>query len=316
MGGNFDYTQIEKVANLKYREALRKRLDAFDGDAKKAFTGKNALDKNPVYLEDRMTTVPLKVKIVTLENLYTIRKEISPDLNVEKVIDTKVREILKRRLEEFNGDPKKAFTNLEENPIYLNKEKGIRIKRVTISGVSNAVALHDKKDIKGNYILDASGKKQPVDFVNTSNNHHVAIYQDANGDLQESVVSFYEAVTRATLGIPIIDKDYKKEEGWRFLFTMKQNEYFVFPNPATGFNPSEIDLMDEENYARISPNLFRVQKLASKYYVFRHHLETKVDDDKRLQEITWKRLSSLKDIDKLVKVRINHLGQIVSVGEY
>lgn len=97
---------------------------------------------------------------------------------------------------------------------------------------------------------------------------------------------------------------------------MKQNEYFVFPNPATGFNPSEIDLMDEENYARISPNLFRVQKLASKYYVFRHHLETKVDDDKRLQEITWKRLSSLKDIDKLVKVRINHLGQIVSVGEY
>ena len=56
---------------------------------------------------------------------------------------------------------------------------------------------------------------------------------DENGDivyeLDENVVSFYEATTRATLGLPIIDKDYKKEEGWQFQFTMKQNEYFVFP---------------------------------------------------------------------------------------
>lgn len=316
VGGNFDYAQIEKVANRKYREALRKRLDAFNGDAKKAFTGKNALDKNPVYLEDRITTVPLKVKTVTWEHLYTIRKEVSPDLNIEKVVDTKVRETLKKRLEEFNGDPKKAFVNLEENPIYLNKEKGIRIKRVTISGINNAVALHDKKDIKGNCILDVSGNKQPVDFVNTGNNHHVAIYRDAKGNLQEYVVSFYEAVTRATLGIPIIDKDYKKEEVWHFLFTMKQNEYFVFPNPETGFNPNEIDLMDEGNYPEISQNLFRVQKLASKDYVFRHHLETKVDDVASLRDITWKRIQTTNGLKNAIKIRINHVGQIVSVGEY
>ena len=47
---------------------------------------------------------------------------------------------------------------------------------------------------------------------------------------------------------------------------MKQNEYFVFPNEKTGFNPMEIDLLDPNNYAVISPNLFRVQKIGSNDY--------------------------------------------------
>ncbi len=66
----------------------------------------------------------------------------------------------------------------------------------------------------------------------------------------------------------------------------------------------------------ISPNLFRVQKIASKDYVYRLHLETKVEDDKTIRDITWKRINSLANMDKIVKVRINHIGQIVAVGEY
>ena len=100
---------------------------------------------------------------------------------------------------------------------------------------------------------------------------------------------------------------------------MKQNEYFVFPNEKTGFNPKEIDLLDPKNYNEISKNLFRVQKIsktAGRVYMFRHHLETTVDDKKELQEITWKRISSLDKLKNIVKVRINHIGQIVSVGEY
>lgn len=97
---------------------------------------------------------------------------------------------------------------------------------------------------------------------------------------------------------------------------MKQNEYFVFPNKETGFDPNEINLMDPDNYARISPNLFRVQKIATKDYLFRHHLETTVMDVKELQNITWIRITSLKHLNNLVKVRINHIGQIVSIGEY
>ena len=130
------------------------------------------------------------------------------------------------------------------------------------------------------------------------------------------MVSFCEAVMSATLGYPVIDKEYRKGDGWVFLFTMKQNEYFVFPNEKTGFNPNEIDLMNPDNYALISPNLFRVQKLATKNYTFRHHLETTVEENKNLRNITWKRIQNVNGLKGIVKVRINHIGQIVQVGEY
>ena len=275
------------------------------------------MEKNPIYLDELHTQrVPIKIKTVTLDTIYTIRKSISPDLKIDKVVDVKIRRLLEKRLVDYGGDARKAFSNLEDNPIWLNEEKGISIKRVTITGVNNAEPLHCKKDHNGELILDSEGKKQPVDYVNTGNNHHVAIYRDEKGELQENVVSFYEATARAILGEAIVNKAYNDSEGWSFLFSMKQNEYFVFPNENTGFDPNEIDLLDPDNYALISPNLYRVQKITSKDYVFRHHLETTVENKKELQNITWKRVTSLTNFDKIVKVRINHIGQIVFVGEY
>ncbi len=149
--------------------------------------------------------------------------------------------------------------------------------------------------------------------MSTGNNHHVAIFRDENGKLQEEIVSFYEAVHRVNAGLPIINKTLNQELGWEFLFTMKQNEYFVFS--SDDFNPNEIDLLNPENARLISPHLFRVQKITTKDYNFRHHLETTVEDKKELKGHSFKRLG-LSGIEGLVKVRINHLGQIVKVGEY
>ena len=324
-GAGLNEEQILKVAKKSYREALLNRLKEFGNDPKKAFTGKNSLDKNPLFIDILQTQkVPERIRLVNTETIYTIRKDISPDLKIEKVIDAKVKSILESRLKEFNGDGKKAFSNLEENPIWLNKEKGIAIKRVTITGISNAVALHDKKDKEGNLILDKDGKTQPVDFVNTGNNHHVAIYKDGNENLQENVIPFFIATERVSQGLPIIDKTYKNEEGWEFLFSMKQNEYFVFPNEKTGFNPNETDLLNPDNYQVISHNLFRVQTMSKvvygnniiRDYKFRHHLETTVKDNKLLKDVTFKQYKTLTFCNDIVKVRINHIGQIVSVGEY
>ena len=282
--------------------------------------------------KDKGICVPLKVKNYTLETVYTIRKPITPDLKIDKVVDRKIRRILQERIKEY-GDAKKAFSNLEENPIWLNKEKGISIKRVAIYGISNALAIHEKRDKEGNYITDEKGNRIPVDFVNTGNNHHVAIYRkpvlDKNGqpkldddgnmiyELDENVISFYEVVERVNQGLPVIDKNYRADDGWEFLYTLKQNEYFVFPNETTGFDPKDVDLLNPENYAIISPNLFRVQKFSYKNYVFRHHLETSiVDTSIQLKGITWRDFRSSKGLDKIVKVRVNHIGQIVAVGEY
>lgn len=340
VNGTFDCTKIATVASPRYREALLKRMAQFDNDAKKAFSGKNSPDKNPIWLNELHTlNVPERVKTITYETSFTIRKEVSPDLNVEKVVDERIKQILQNRLKEYGGDPKKAFSNLEDNPIWLNKEKGISIKRVTISGINNAVALHDKHDKDGQPILDENGHKQPADFVNTGNNHHVAIFRkpkldkngapilDEKGNLQyeydENVVSFYEATSRAMLGYPIIDKEYKKDEGWQFMFTMKQNEYFVFPRYDDDgnmvFNPLDYDeewFCNPKNYAEISPSLYRVQKIATKNYFFRHHLETTVAEPKELKGITYKPQLGLNGIIGILKVRVNHIGKIVSVGEY
>ena len=315
VGANFTAEVIQTVANKKYREALLQRLAANDNNAKKAFTGKNSLEKNPLYVDEHhLIQVPAKVKTVRLETTYTIRKEISPDLKLDKVIDVKVRTILQQRLDEYGGNAKQAFANLDENPIYLNKEKGITIKRVTITGVANAVPLRAQKDHHGDYILDEKGNRKPVDYVNTGNNHHVAIFLDEAENLQEHVVSFYEATARASMNLPVIDTEYQKENGWKFLFTMKQNDYFVFPNAEKGFNPSDIELANPDNYSLISENLYRVQKFSTKDYVFRHHLETTVEDKNETKNILWKRCG-LAGLTGIVKVRINHLGEIVHVGE-
>lgn len=329
----FDKETIGKVRNPLYKKLLLQRLEDNGNDPKKAFTGKNALDKNPIYLnEEKTEKLPEKVKLVLLEEDFSIRKDVTPDLKIDKVIDKAVRTVLENRLKEFNGDAKKAFVDLNKNPIWLNKEKGIAIKRVTISGVKNAEALHYKKDHFGKPILDANGNKIAVDFVSTGNNHHVAVYRDEKGNLQENVVSLYEAVSRINLGLDIIDKSYKQNEGWQFLFTMKQNELFVFPktekkevvNEETGeitvqevitFDPAEIDLLDPKNKKLISPNLFRVQKIGSGDYWFRHHLETTVESKTEVKEVTYKR-SSLVGIKGIIKARTNHLGDIICVGEY
>lgn len=353
VGRGFDQEKIQTVACERYREALLRRLAEFGGDPKKAFTGKNSLEKNPVWIDEHHSeNVPQKV--TTFETLYTVRKPINKDLNINDkakdrqktiVVDSKVKKILQDRLKEFGGDKSKAFSNLDTNPIWLNKEKGISIKRVSIGEkLGNTFALHSKRDKDGNFIL-SEGEKLATDFVKPDDNHHIAIYRrplidkdtnmprtDEDGNVQyelmESVVTFFEAAIRANNGDPIIDRTYKQNEGWQFLFSLKINEYFVFPRyepvnengeekQMKTFDPEKVDLLNSDNYSLISPNLFRVQKLSSKYYEFRHHLETTVDDsNKELKDVTWKRCTSFDSVKGIVKVRINHIGQIVSVGEY
>lgn len=318
VGGRLTSEIIETVASKREREALQHRLEEFGGDPKKAFTGKNSLDKNPIYLDNiHSKTIGAKVKCVRNKTVYSIRKNIDANLSVDKVMDTRARKLLQDRLAEFGGNAAKAFSNLDENPIWINAEKKIPLKRVTIAeNFEELKAVRNKKGRDGHPILDVNGNPIPNDFVNLRNNHHIAIYEDADGNLQESVVSFFEALNRINAGRPVVDKEFNKSEGWKFLFTMKINEMFVFPNPENGFFPEKMNLMDPKNNQAISPNLFRVQKLASGDYWFRHHLETTLANVKELRDLTWKRILTANSMKGAVKIRINHIGQIVSVGEY
>ncbi|MGB1219671.1 MAG: type II CRISPR RNA-guided endonuclease Cas9, partial [Flavobacteriales bacterium] len=240
---------LEKIAlieNKAQRQLILDHLSLFENKPELAFDTKT-LKKTPLLWKKE----PLK-EVFCFEELYTIRKDIGPDLKLDKVIDKHIQSILKTRLEKFNGDKKKAFSDLDKQPIWLNEAQGIAIKRVTIKGVVNAEALHVAKDHLGKVIVDEKGRKQAVDFVSLGNNHHIAIYQDKEGNLKEKVVSLYEAVARKTQDLDVVDKCYNQDLGWTFQFTMKQNEMFVFPNEAEDFDPSTIDLLDEKHSSLIS----------------------------------------------------------------
>ncbi|MCX2679006.1 type II CRISPR RNA-guided endonuclease Cas9 [Galbibacter sp. EGI 63066] len=308
----FTLEEAKLIIDKEKRDLVLDHLSKYDNKGELAFATKT-LKKEPLLFR----VEPLK-EVLCFEEVLTTRKDISSDnfkneKHLDKVIDEKIKQVLKERVKQYNGDFKEAFSDLDKKPIWLNKEKGISIKRTTIKGVSNAEPLHIAKDHLGNDILDKNGNVIPVDYVSTGNNHHVAIYKDEDGNLQENVVSFFEAVERVNQDLPIVDKNYNEHLGWEFQFTMKQNEMFFFPNEKEGFNPSEIDLLDKKNQKEISPNLFRVQKIATKNYMFRHHLETTVTND---LDFTFINIRSTSPLEGIIKVRINHIGEIVHVGEY
>lgn len=318
------------------------------GSIKKAFS-KDNIQKivfNGTPLKYLYVSIPCYTQRIDVESFFTDSQKTTSakERAIEKILDLGVQKIIEKRYNDFGKDFKKAFSNLDENPIWFNKEKGIAIKRIVISGASNAIPLHKKIDKNGITMLDGDDQVQFNDYVNTGNNHHVAIYRkpllDKKGnqiiengipqyEIDERIVSFHEAVQRAIQGKPIIDKEYKKEEGWNFMFSMKDNELFVFPrydeHGNTLFNPFDYDedwFKNPENYAIISPNLFRVQSKSKvmygkniiRDYIFRHHLETQVKS--KIVGITYQQFKTLSFAEKIRKVRVNHIGQIVSVGEY
>lgn len=302
--------EIDNIIHPEINKIVKIHLAKYANDITLAFKAKT-LKGDPVLFKNEIVK-----EVLCYEEVYTIRKEINPSnfnntKSLEKIIDPRIRELLRNRLNDDNSDAKQAFSDLEKKPIWINENKGLSVKRVTISGVSSVEALHEKKDHLGNVLLDGNQKTLPNDFVSTGNNHHVAIYRDEKGKLQEKVVSFYEAVERVNQGLSVIDKSYNHRIGWQFLFSLKQNEMFVFP--GTNFNPSEIDLLNNINKKQISKYLFRVQKIGSKDYWFRHHLETVVTND---QEFTYKRIRNANYLENVFKVRMDHLGRIVHLGEY
>lgn len=316
------------ISYIKEKGSIAK---AFSDDALKTLKYNNKI------LKEVEIAIPCYTQKIDVQKTFTDPQKTNSakEKNMKNILDLGVRSVLENRLKLFDNDFKKAFSDLDRNPIWLNKSKGIAIKRVTISGVKNVEFLHYKKDHLGKDISDGNGKKIPVDFVSTGNNHHVAIYLDEKGNLQERVVSLFDAVELVNAKLPVIISNPKEAwdkiinegiehrlierfppESWQLLFTMKQNEYFIFPNENLGFNPKEIDLLDPKNKKEISPNLFRVQKLATKNYMFRHHLETSVEEKKLLLGFAYKPIWSTNLIKNIIKVRLNHLGDIVKVGEY
>ena len=93
---------------------------------------------------------------------------------------------------------------------------------------------------------------------------------------------------------------------------MQQNEMFILGMEEELYN----DAIQKEDYATLSKYLYRVQKMSKGDYVFRHHLETAVDD----KSITAKEMGKMKrlSLKSLLennphKVHISITGKITEI---
>ena len=74
--------------------------------------------------------------------------------------------------------PKKLSATWMRTPIYMDEAKQITLKRVSIEGVLSVIPLHTLKDKAVKPIIGSDGRPVFGDYVQTSNNHHIAFYKD------------------------------------------------------------------------------------------------------------------------------------------
>lgn len=328
---NSRFTETDLIVNENEKRLVKERIAAFDGDVKKAF---KSLDKNPIWLDEsktkQLTEVTLWEEFFVYK--YTLDQNFK-EKDIDSIIDNGIREKVRKRFIEKTGQKDHPLKNLENEPIWLNDKKRISIKSVRcFTGLNGLVPLH----IAENGITKASrfktNQSKPVDFVSTRNNHHIAIYKTPQGQLEERSVTLWEAVERKKIGLPIIIWepgkiwDYVLEEGidnqeilknlpeqnWEYFTSLQQNELFVFRMTKNELQKS----IDKSDYKTISPNLYRVQKIATKNYFFRQHLETSVDDKRNGGELFAKQINKIIVIQSLdafkernpIKVTISSTG--------
>jgi CRISPR-associated endonuclease Csn1 len=183
-------------------------------------------------------------------------------------------------------------------------------------------------------VTDAPNGIEYEKYVKPGNNHHVAIYKDQEGNLKELIATFWHAVERKKYKVPVVIENpsavwdeiqNRKEElpssfleklpndGWNLQLTMQQNEMFVLGMTEDEWN----DAVAKNDKTTLSKYLYRVQKLATSNYVFRHHLETELIDDKNAKDS--KRFFLIQSIGTLFnlnpkKVRVNVLGEFEQIG--
>ena len=268
------------------------------------------LSKETVYGQ---ITVNGEPQIVCKYDLHSLKAK-----DVDYVVDLALRKRLKELLAQHGGKEKEAFAG----DVYMDEagtQGPIRSVRC-FTGLDRGKMKAVKYDEQG----DAVG------FVSPRNNHHLAIYRTPKGKLVGSIVTFWDAVDRARYGIPLVITHPREvmeqvlqrgdipeqvlsllpPSDWVFVDSLQQDEMVII-----GLSDEELQrALEAQDYRKLSEHLYRVQKMSSRDYWFRYHLETSVADDKNTSGSIPKfyRIQSLKVYEEknVRKVRVDLLGRI------
>lgn len=156
------------------------------------------------------------------EGLFVVRKSLESlsKSNIEKdeIVDEAVREIVRERYNEFNGDIKKAFAE----PL-LHKDGKTPIKKVRL------FVRMSPETVVG--IKDETGK--PYKYYALGGNHHVEIFENVLTEERKAVLvprfkaakNVRESVKRGQTPSPV---SRNAGENWQFLFSLCPNDYIEF----------------------------------------------------------------------------------------
>ncbi len=218
--------------------------------------------EKPISLDDKEALIFKK-----LLNDEKLSKE---EKKNEKQIKEKVSKMLKN-LNFFMPNKGKRYQRLKKED-HVFERKPVPIKKVRVKRIlKNAKFL---KEMQGLHLVknEANDYNQ---YVDPGNNHHVSIYRTLDGGLTEKVVPFWDAIERVKQGEEAIDK--KPRDGNVFVESLEKNELFLFKglyekDRARGI--IEDTEIKDADYAMLSKYLYRCEAVSSKYYEFRHHLES------------------------------------------
>lgn len=299
----------EAIFKSYIREKVEERIKEYGGDWKTAL---KSIKKAPIYLGDN-DTKPLEFATCWKKE-YVIRYPLEglKKKDVEFIVDQHIRQLVANRINAVGE--KDAF----KDPLYADKAGKMPIKSVRLFTKLNEKAVSPIRFERGT----------PIGFVKPGNNHHIALYRDAEGNLHEHVVSFWHAVERKNYGLPVIidetdslwgelaNQDLPESflrnlppEGLKLEVSLQQNEMFILGMAEDDYWKA----IGNKDYRMLNKYLYRVQKLASMDYFFRYHLETRLDNSSEARQC--KKYFELQSFGAFYnlnphKVHVNILGEI------
>jgi CRISPR-associated endonuclease Csn1 len=265
------------------------------------FVGKGLAARGPLH-EDTFYGQHLDSSGNTFYHVRKPLESIDSKAKVDKIVDDQIRNIIINRLIQLGVDVNKKYSVPPNTFFETDKETGIKKPLIFLPNKNGSPVPVRKVRLR----ITSSNIIQLTDenkWVEPGKNHHVAIYQDDNGNLYEEIITFWEAVNRINNSIELFKPFNNK--GYKLVNTLEINDLFLI-----GFTETD-SILKNEDYNKFKQYLYRVQKLSSYYYTLRSVVASKIDN--QFQEVSIRSLGKSNSgwiTLNPIKVKIDCLGDI------
>ena len=241
------------------------------------------------------------------EEAFHVRKPIESletAKQIAKVVDESIRFLILKRVNELGGFVK---DKVPANTFFIVDENGVKQPQIFLPNQNGAPVPILKVRVKENVGRAEKLKTNVNQWVNPRNNHHVLIYKDEKGNLNEEVVTFWTVVERKRTGQSVYQLPI---DGKEMVTTLHINDMFLL-----GLSEDEIN-WENPDYKVLKEHLYRVQKLSSKFYEFRLVSEASIQNNFQPFYVRIQSFGDGKtgwDTFNPIKVKISVSGKITKI---